>query len=165
MKKVNINKILDEIVSLQNQVDGLEMLISAKKSIVAAFFDSTGEKSISNNECTVYLQEKVKVDYDIKKLKSKLDSKIYNEIVDNEYKIEDFDKFKKIIKEYKIPVSEVKSLISTKNTINDKAIKELYKSGDLNLQQIDGCYTAKVTKSIAVRMKHTGKSLPVKEND
>ena len=161
MSKINSDKTVDEVVSLQNQINGLKMLLDNKKKLIEKYFDYTGEKNISNNECTVYVNEKVKIDYDINELKNKLDENTFNEIIDKKYIIKDWNELKKILKKYKISSSELKKVIKIEKEINEKSIKELYNSGKINIKDIEGCYDAKVSKSISIRMKNIEKEIPV----
>ena len=72
MAKISVDKIMDDIVHVQNQIDGLTMLLNQRKATMAQYFDKSGERSCSNDECTVYVQERTNINYDIQALKASL---------------------------------------------------------------------------------------------
>ena len=65
MAKISLDKTMQDIVSLNNQIAGLKMLLQHKKDQMAKYFTVTGQKSIANEECTVYVQERTKIEYDV----------------------------------------------------------------------------------------------------
>ena len=74
-KKISIDKTLQDIVYINNQISGLKMLLDSKKKIMEKFFEKTGEKRVSNDECTVFVQERPTIDYDIGAIIKKLGKK------------------------------------------------------------------------------------------
>lgn len=161
MSKINVENTMKEIVSLQNQINGLQMLLSNKKKIISKYFDYTGEKNVSNDECTVFVQERVNIKYFLDRLKDKLDSKTFDFIVDKNYVISDWSEFKKLMKKYEITTEEIRKVIKIDKKINEDSIKKLYESGEISIKDLEGCYEAKVSKSIVLRMKNVDKEIPV----
>ena len=99
-KKISIDKTLQDIVYINNQISGLKMLLDSKKKIMAKFFEKTGEKKVSNDECTVFVQERPTIDYDIGAIIKKLGKKKAYEFIDREYKVRDWKQFSKWLKSH-----------------------------------------------------------------
>ena len=57
----------------------------------------------------------------------------------------------KLLSTYGLKDEAIK-FISVEKSVNKEALNALYEHGDINLSDLDGCYTAKVTKTIAIRI-------------
>lgn len=160
--KISIDELMNDCVSIQNQINGLQLLLSNKKSILSKYFDKSGKKQVSNDECTVFVSEKAKVNYDIDKLKERLDSDTFNKIVDKKYTIVDFVQFKKLMKAHGISPDELRSCMQISKEVDEKELSKLYDSNEISIKDLDGCYEAKVTKSIVLRLKNADREFKVK---
>ena len=154
--KVNINKTMDEIVSLQNQITGLQMLLDQKKCLMAKYFDKTGNRSVSNDDCTVFVQERTTINYDVEKIRSKfIESERY---IDSE----NWPAFVKLMKKYKVPSLELFQSMKTRRVVDQKKLSRMYDNGEIRLKELDGCFDAKVKKSVVLKMKDVNKEIPLK---
>lgn len=151
-KKFNVNKQLEEIENLKKQISTLESYLTIKKQEFSQYFKSSGERTASNGSITVYVQQKTSIDYDIAKLEEKLEADLLSEFVDKTYTIPDWKAFKKFLKENDIPAKELKPYISVEKQVNEEKLSKLYDSGEITLQDLEGCYNAKVTNSVAMRL-------------
>lgn len=50
--------------------------------------------------------------------------------------------------------SELRPFVCIHKNVDEKAISRLYDTHKLTLTDMDGCYTAKVTKSVVLRLKN-----------
>lgn len=151
--KVNINQTVTEMAALKRQIAMLESMYKVKRNIMQKFFEKSGEKNYANDYASVYVQTKTTVDYDIPKLKNALDKELFNEIVERKPQITDWDGLLKLFKEKGIPKEEIKKYISVETAVSEKVVNKLYEEGELKLEDIEGCYTAKVTKTVALKLK------------
>ena len=156
--KVNINKTMDEIVSLQNQITGLQMLLDQKKSVMAKYFDKTGNRSVSNDDCTVFVQERTTINYDVEKIRSRLSKDKSERYIDSE----NWPAFVKLMKKYKVPSLELFQSMKTRRVVDQKKLSRMYENGEINLKELDGCFDAKVKKSVVLKMKDVNKEIPIK---
>ena len=92
-KKVSIDKLMDDIVFIQNQIDGLGLLLVQKKQLMAKYFDATGKKSVSNEDCTVYVQERTTVNYDVEAILESIPKELTEKFVDKSYTVRDWKQF------------------------------------------------------------------------
>lgn len=158
-KKISVDQTMNDIVYLQNQIDGLNMLLVQKKEIMAAYFQKSGHKSVSNDECVVYTQERTTVDYDIDKITEKVDPKLTELFIEKEYTISDWKAFGRFCKQNDISASQLRPFIHVMKSINKDRLTKLYEHDKISLKDLEGCYTAKVTKSVALRLKDADRQI------
>lgn len=154
-KTVNVKQVVEEIGNLKIRITELEHILSEKKKVMAHYFEKSGKNTFSSGGTTVYVQTKTTIDYDIPALKKKLDRDLYEQIVDRKYVISDINGFKKFIDAPDIPFtfSDLKPFISVEKSVNKDQLSKLYEIGEISLNDLDGCYNAKVTKTVAQRIK------------
>ena len=162
-KKISINDTMNDIVCLKNQIAGLNMLLEQKKSIMAKYFDKTGNRTISNDDCTVYVAERTNIEYDINKLKKKLQPHILNKFIVTQREITDWKEFCRVMRKYNVGNIELKDTIKKKEVVDQKELTKLYERGEITLDDIKGCYTASVKKSIVLKMNDINNELTIKE--
>ena len=162
MAKININKTMEEIVYLTNQLNGLKMLLLNKKEIMAAYFTKSGKTSLSNSDCTVYTQERTQVEYDIPKLKEALPKEVYSLFVENTYEINEWKSFVNFCKIKGITPKELKPFIHITQSVDKEKLSKLYDKGKISVETLQKCSDVKVTKSIALKLKGTNDQIPIK---
>lgn len=154
MAKISIDRTMQDIVFINNQLAGLKMLLDQKKSIMAKFFQKSGEKSVSNDEATVFVQERTKVDYDVDAILKKVDKKLAKKFIDRTYTVSDWDGFIAMLKRVDVPLEKIRPFISIKREVNQEKLSKLYEQGKLSIIDLEGCYEATTTQSVALRMKN-----------
>ena len=162
-KKISVNDTLNDIVCLKNQIAGLTMLLDQKKSIMAKYFDKTGNRTVSNDDCTVYVAERTNIEYDTEKLKKKLPPSILKRVVLVQREISDWGEFVRVMKKHNIYPIELKDTLNKKEVVDQKELTKLYENGTISLDDLDGCYTASVKKSIVLKMNNVNDGLTIKE--
>lgn len=80
------------------------------------------------------------VNFDVKKLKEKLDREIFNEVVNKEYVINDFQGLVKYLKKCGVDPKKFKTFIDVTETVDTKKLDELGSLGEISEEDIDGCY-------------------------
>lgn len=161
MAKISLDKTMQDIVSLNNQIAGLKMLLQHKKDQMAKYFTVTGQKSIANEECTVFVQERTKIEYDVDAILKSLGKEEAKRFVDWHYTIPDFKRFALFLKSKGIEPKDVRPFLFVTKEVNQDKLTKLYEQGDITLEDLEGCYTASVTKSVALRMKNIDKEVPI----
>ena len=163
MAKVSVDQVMDDIVHVQNQINGLTMLLNQKKATMAKYFDKSGERSASNDDCTVYVQERTNIDYDIDALKQTLPRDQYDSFVVTEHSIDDWKGFCRLLKKHGLTSQEVRPFISIVRKVDQQKLNQMYEHGAITIQDLHGCYTATVKKSIVLKLKNTEREIPIKE--
>ena len=163
MAKISVDQVMDDIVHVQNQINGLTMLLNQKKATMAKYFDKSGERSASNDECTVYVQERTNIDYDIDALKQTLPRDQYDSFVVTEHSIDDWKGFCRLLKKHGLAAQEVRPFISIVRKVDQQKLNQMYEHGAITIQDLHGCYTATVKKSIVLKLKNTEREIPIKE--
>ena len=162
--KVNIDKTMSDIVSLQNQITGLQMLLDQKKNIMAKYFDKTGNRSVSNDDCTVFVQERTTINYDIEKIRNRLTKDKCEKFIESERYVdsENWKAFVSIMKKYNVPPIEMFKSMKTRRVVDQKKLSRMYENGEIELKELKGCYEASVKKSVVLKMKDVNKEIPIK---
>ena len=163
MAKISVDQVMDDIVHVQNQINGLTMLLNQKKATMAKYFDKSGERSASNDDCTVYVQERTNIDYDIDALKQSLPRDQYDSFVVTEHSIDDWKGFCRLLKKHGLTSQEVRPFISIVRKVDQQKLNQMYEHGAITIQDLHGCYTATVKKSIVLKLKNTEREIPIKE--
>ncbi len=161
MPKISVDNLMQEIVSINNQITGMKMLLDHKKKIMAKYFDSSGHKSLTNDEATVYVQERTSIQYDIAELEQHLSKGILSQFVESTYKIKNWHKFVKFCKAKGIKAQELKEFISVEKKVDQDKLTKLYERGVVEPAELTGCYTCTVKKNIALRMKNVDATIPI----
>lgn len=162
--KVNIDKTMSDIVSLQNQITGLQMLLDQKKNIMAKYFDKTGNRSVSNDDCTVFVQERTTINYDVEKIRNRLSKDKCEKFIESERYVdsENWKTFVRLMKKYNVPPIEMFKSMKTRRVVDQKKLSRMYENGEIELKELKGCYEASVKKSVVLKMKDVNKEIPIK---
>lgn len=162
-KKINIDDTMDEIVSIQNQIAGLTQLLSNKKAIMARYFDKSGNRSVSNDECTCYVQERTNITYDVEALRRALSKPQFNFVCKPNYHITDWKAFISVLRDHGVEPEDIKPFILVEREVEQDKLSKLYDKGELDIKKLSGCYEATTKKSIVLKMKNIHKEIPIKE--
>ena len=151
--KIRISDVMNDLVSITNQITGLQLLLDSKKEIMKKYFKATGEKSCENDESTCYVIDRAKITYDIPKLEKRLNKKTCNKFVEKRYEITDWEALTKVLKSAKIKPEQIKPYIHVEKTVNQQKLNSLYEKGEINIEELSGCYSCVVNKSVGFRLK------------
>lgn len=160
-KKVNLNQLMQDIVYISNQQAGLKMLLDQKKAIVAKYFQQTGEKQLSNDEATLFVQERTDIKYDIPAILKRLPKKLTSQFISRTYTIPDWPAFAAWLKLHDLSPDEVKSFISVEKQVDQARLSKLYEKGYISLSDLDGCYEATNRQSVCLRMKNVDQEIHI----
>lgn len=152
---------MQDIVGINNQLAGLQMLLDQKKATMAKYFDKTGERSVANDECSVYVQERTEVDYDIDAITEQLEPSITDQFIDRTRSVKDWSAFVALCKKHGISPKELRPYITVTRKVNQEKLSKLYEKGVVSLSDLKGCYTATVKKSVVLRMKNVDREIPI----
>ena len=153
-KKISVDQTMQDIVYLKNQIDGLNMLLTQKKEIMAAYFEKSGNKSVSNDECTVFTTEKCKVDYDVDAICKRLEKSITEQFIDRTVEIKDMKGLGRVLKKAVLSFSDIRPFLFISKKVNESKLSKLYDKELISLEDLKGCYSSSVTKSVVLRMKN-----------
>ena len=166
VSKVNIQKVIDDIVHVTNQIAGLNMILNDRKNIMARYFEKTGNRQRENDDCLVYVQERTNIEYDVDMLKEVLPKEVYKDVVDMSATISDWRYFAKLLNKMNLSkdqMRDIRSLVNVEKKVNQQKLSKYYETGEVSINSLKGCYNASVKKSVAVRMKSNSPEIPIKE--
>lgn len=160
-KKISVDKTMQDIVYLKNQIDGLNMLLTQKKEIMAAYFEKSGNKSVSNDECIVFTTERCKVEYDVDAICNRLEKSVTEQFIDRTVEIQDMKGLGRVLKKAGLSFSDIRPFLFIDKKVNEAKLSKLYDREVISLDDLKGCYSSTVTKSIALRMKNTDSQINI----
>ena len=163
MAKISIDETMNEIVSIQNQINGLQMLLQNKKAIMAKFFEKSGKRRVDNDQCIVFVKENTKIEYNVDAILEKIDEELTTQFVKKEREVVDWGGFVKFLKGQGINSKELRRFISVRKKVDEDKLKKLYDLGKLSIEDLSGCYEAKVTKSVTLKMKNIEREIPIEK--
>lgn len=85
----------------------------------------------------------VSISFDAEKIEKKLDKQLTSKFIQKEIVIDDWNGFVKYMKELGASLEEIKKYVSSKKTVDKKALDNAEKLGQISMEDLKGCYTAK----------------------
>lgn len=153
VKKVSIDKLMQDVFYLNNQIKGLQFLMEQKKQIFKKYFQMSGHKSVSNDDVSIYTQERTKIDYDIKKLKREK-PEIAKKILVKKIEVTDANVLLALLKEYGVDKQGMKSCLKLYTDVDEAKLTKLYENGTITVDDLKGYYKATSKLSIGIRVKN-----------
>lgn len=158
---MNIKELIKQTYKLSVNVKAQIKEYNQNRMTIQQFFDDKKIKELEvdteedHNIVKIIAKkvEQLKIEYDLVKLKLKLDKEIYNEVTTKQYMITNFDEFVNVLKHAGVTALDVKKFINVVETVNKNKITELYSVGDITQNDLRGCYTAELVKHIRFSMK------------
>lgn len=152
-KKVSIDKLMQDVFYLNNQIKGLQMLLDQRKSVFKKYFQKTGHTSVSDDNVSVYTQERTKVEYNINKLK-KEKPEIAKKILTKKIEVIDAKGLIALLKKYGVSKQEMKACLKPYAEVDEAKLIKLYESGIITVDDLKGYYNATSKLSIAIKVKN-----------
>lgn len=143
MKSYQIKAEIDKLTSQREKAN--ELLMNEMKSQKIT--------TIENDTAKATMNTKVTINFDKFKLQENLPSKVYRKIIDKVYYVTDVKAFKKLMKEYGVPMKELKECMLVKEEVNEDTIDRLTESGDITKKMLKGTFEKKVTRYITMKEK------------
>lgn len=152
-KKVSIDKLMQDVFYLNNQIKGLQFLMEQKKQIFKKYFQMSGHKSVSNDDVSIYTQERTKIDYNVKMLKREK-PEIAKKILTKKLEVTDAKGLLALLKEHGVSKQELKACLKSYDEVDEAKLTKLYESGTITVDDLKGYYNATSKLSIAIKVKN-----------
>lgn len=157
--KNKVHNLIMETRELEEQAGTLLLKIDENKKFIQKYFDENNIKRMdvpieTSDDRTINLvckkNERATIKYDAELLKEKVDPEIFLEITNRTYTIPNIGAMISLVKDAGVQASRFKRLIDVKVTVDTQALKRLYDAGEINLKQLQGAYTATISKTIKI---------------
>lgn len=153
----DIKRLIKDAFVFQKKISEFQAMVKDNMRQIQEHFDKVFIKELTveaqTEQDTALIakkSERVTIDYDVEKLKKKLDSEVFNEIVRKTYVINDMPALIAVLKSYGVKPADFKKFIDVSQDIDRASVRRLYDTGDIGKDHLKGCYTAKVVKSIKI---------------
>jgi len=158
---MNIKELIKKTYNLTLEINALTRDYNKNKEHIQKFFDEKNIKEIEVEPSikqsaqfrviVAQKQERITLDYNVDKLKENLSKEIQNEVIKKDYNINNIEGLIKLLKKSGVSPKEFKQYLDITETPIKAMIKELYNVGDIKKDDLKGCYSAKLTKSIHIK--------------
>lgn len=152
-KKIDINKVFNELLDTQMELDRLEQVKAEKKSIMANYFEKSGTNSLRNDNGQVFVQDRVNVTYDVKAMFKELPKTLSKKFIDVEHKVVDWQGLLNVFKEHNIKPEDVKEYFEVTRQVNKEKLDALYNNQEITLNELKPFMAVTYKKSIVTRVK------------
>ena len=165
---MNVKDLIKRTYSIAKQANSLKKEYIENRAKIQEFFDKKGLNEVEVDpdpimaeanhisKIIVRKSESIKLVYIPEKLKESLDKELYNEIVSKQYSISDINGLIKLIKNAGISFKDFKKCINITESVSKEKIEHLYDVGDITKEDLEGCYTATIVKSIRITERKGG---------
>jgi hypothetical protein len=93
---------------------------------------------------------KTHIDFFPDKLKESLSKELFERVNDKIVTVQNLDGLIKMLKEYGVPPKRFKDFITVKNEVSVEKIDNLIEMGEINIDNIQGCYKVEFEEDIKV---------------
>ena len=82
--------------------------------------------------------------YDTEKLRKKLTKEQRKKAVQKSYSINNMEGLTKYLKSCGVNPKKFKTFIEVEETVDEKAVEQMYETGELSREDLDGCYRVEI---------------------
>lgn len=158
MTKREISALVNQLYSLKRKMDCDKGTYNELRSKLAKHFEvnNLDELRVSDsigdeNDIVAKKQERItSLIYNMDVLKEKLGKDTFNDVVNKTYEVVDIDSLVELLKKAGIKPAEFKKCIKVHEEVDKARIQHLFSIGDITTEQINGTYTATISKSIRI---------------
>ena len=148
---MSIEDNINRAYALKKKISEMNAQYDFIRSKIQQYFENEKNNKIKVNGVAATKRERIEIIYDIEKMREKIDRKLFNKITERTYFVTDIESLIVLMKEANIKPKNFKKYVKPQIKVNKDAIEKAYDVGDISKDDLQGCYTAKVTKYIELR--------------
>ena len=166
MKKKNESKLVKEIEGfndiveqtfyLEQKVNEHMKVINSNKNKISRQMGRKSKLDVRVDEqlaFTVYKDVETDIKFHVDQLAQTLDKDNYKRVTNKTLTIKNFNSLVKMLKNYGVDPREFKNFVDVKREANPEEIDHLIEIGELEIDKLQGCYTATFDETIKVNRK------------
>lgn len=149
-----LNDTVEQTFYLEQKIKEWQKIVDANKAKISK---AIGNKKRINVRVDKYLGFEVlkdvnpSISFYADQLRSNLDKGIYDRTVNRTIVVSDLEGLKKLLKSNGIKPKEFKNYIKTVDEVSAEKIESLIDLGELEIKDLQGCYTAEFNEDIRVK--------------
>lgn len=143
---------------IQKEMEKLTKTLNSNKVKIQSYFDEKKLKkleiepeSAEGVKLVAQKEERCYIDYNVDAMQEKFDKELFNSLIVKDYEIIDIDGMISLLREAGVKPKDFKKLIRTIITLDTEALKQAFSLGDITKEDLEGCYTANIIKSIKIK--------------
>lgn len=149
-----LESLIQEAGELKENIDKaqnrLEMIKNNIKNISSQTMQQQNMES-KNFRCII--AKSLNIEYDYDKMKKVLDKNVFKKVISKKYELNDVEGFLKILKEYGVPLEEVKKHIISTAYVDKEKVQDAFDEELFTLSDISGCYKADMKRVVRITRK------------
>jgi hypothetical protein len=145
-------QLINEMFTLKKQRESIDAKYQARRLELLRVFDKSPLKKLSSGLHTAICKKSLVMDYDVEKMdkNNKLPQDLKAKIINKEILIENYPAIVQLLKDAGVSPADFKKYISVRKTVNKDVVKQLFEQELISLDDIQGCYTADMKRSIEI---------------
>lgn len=161
-QKQRVAKLLQELYSAKEKFDAANAEYKGAKEqlspTILRYMQTTENKAVRTNSSggdgfiRAVSCQNTKVIYSVERMEQKLDNGILNDILDKTITISDWDKFAKVLRNYGVPLVDVRSLLEVDKQVNERRLEQAIDLGVVTWEDLTGCYKIQNTSDPYLRL-------------
>lgn len=149
---INYGKIIDEMFQFKQTMAVCEEEYNKRREILRKAFDNTAVNTLSSDTHTATCKKGLNITYDLEKIEqADILAEVKTQLVQKTIVVEDYAGLVELMRSAGIKPSQFKPLIRVDKQVDGEAIKRLFDTRQITLDDIKGCYHAQITKTITIR--------------
>lgn len=156
-----LNRIIAETVAKQEKIEELQKQIAENKIQIdkmlrknnKLFHVVEDEKLTKGAKLKAMIVERIYITYFADKLKEKLSKELCSKIIDKQYVIKEISDAVALLKKAGVKPDQFKKILFVNEQVNKEKIRNLFEVGTITKDDLKGCYSATLSKSIQINKK------------
>lgn len=151
---VELNDIIEQTFYLEQKVYEWNQKVEGNKKRILKSLGKRSRLDVKVDEDLSFIVSKSVqplIEFYKDQLSQNLDKPLYKKAVKKTHVVNDINGLIKMLKEYEVNPKEFKKFISTEEQVNKEAIEEMIEMGDLQIEDLHGCYKAEFNESIHIK--------------
>lgn len=150
----DLNDVIEQTYHLEQQIYKWTQTVNANKEKISKAMGRKNRLDVRVDEQTMFSVNK-RVDTNIKffedQLARKLDKKKFKQVTNKKLEVENIRGLISFLKSYGVDPNEFKNYIKTSHEVDIDEIERLIEIGEIQIEDLHGCYSAEFNEEIKVR--------------
>lgn len=153
-RAAEVNDIVEQTFYFEQKVFEWSKKVEHNKNLISKAIGRSNKLQVTIDEDLKFIAERrtePKIEFFKEQLANSLSKSNYKKATSKIITIHDLSGLVKMLKEYGVPQKDFKRFIKSDTRINEAAISNLIELGEIELEDLQGCYKAEQNESIHVK--------------
>ena len=153
-RATEVNDIVEQTFYFEQKVFEWSKKVESNKSLISKAIGRSNKVHVVIDEGLKFIAERrtePKIEFFKEQLANSLSKSNYKKATDKIITIHDLSGLVKMLKEYGVPQKDFKRFIKQEIRVNENEINNLIELGEIELEDLQGCYKAEQNESIHIK--------------